>query len=87
MKCPRCWTERAYVHESPGWKDALWALLFLRPMKCAHCYCRFFAFRPLTWGKQLHPPVLRPSKIRSNRPSYAQLQQAGTKSAGSEPES
>ena len=63
MKCPECWTEKAYVRQTKGWKGALLKTAMLLPMKCQHCYHRFYAFRLLTIGKRLHPPVLRVTPV------------------------
>ena len=57
MKCPVCWTEKVYLRIVKGWKARL--LLSVRlavPMRCHHCYHRFWAPWFLTIGKQLQPP-------------------------------
>ena len=53
MKCPACWTEKAYVREVEGWKGVLLAWLLLRPMQCHHCYHEFTVFWLSTLGKQI----------------------------------
>ena len=59
MKCPACWTEKAYRRQTTGWKAKLLASALLLPMKCHHCYHRFYAFRLFAIGKRVHPPTLR----------------------------
>ncbi len=59
MKCPMCWAEKAYLYQPKGWRKRALALLLMRPMKCNHCFHKFFVFWPLTIGKQIHPPPLR----------------------------
>ena len=71
MKCPRCWTEKAYLRHVPGWKGVALACLLLRPLKCHHCYHKFVAWWFRTVGQQLHPPVLRKPTVRPGGRSYA----------------
>jgi hypothetical protein len=59
MKCPRCWTEKAYLRTVRGWKRVLFACLLLRPLRCHHCYHRFWVPWVVTLGKQVTPPGLR----------------------------
>lgn len=72
MKCPKCWADKAYIREAKGWQPALMACLLMLPMKCHHCYHRFWVFRLFTLGERMKPPVLRlaPS-TRLDEPSYA----------------
>ncbi len=72
MKCPRCWTEKAYLRRVSGWRRALLACLLLRPMKCQHYYFQFVVPWLCTLGKQVIAPVPRaaPSK-RAMGLSYA----------------
>jgi hypothetical protein len=63
MKCPRCWTEKAYVRPVGTVKSALLACLLLVPMKCQHCYHKFTILRLFTIGKQVRPPRLRIAPI------------------------
>lgn len=72
MKCPRCWTEKAYLRRVSPWKRLLLACVLLVPMKCQHCYHRFTVWWFLTIGKPLRPPILRIAPMtRGARPSYA----------------
>ena len=59
MKCPKCWAEKAYVHETKGLRGFLHRLALLAPMKCHHCYHKFVVSRLLIIGEQIHPPRLR----------------------------
>jgi len=56
MKCPSCWAEKAYVRRVKGWKGVLLACLFMRPMKCHHCYHTFTVSRIFTIGQSIYPP-------------------------------
>ena len=71
MKCPACWTEKAYRRQCSGWKGKLLAAALLLPMKCHHCYHRFYAFRLFAIGKRLHPPTLRISPVSLEAPGPA----------------
>jgi len=65
MRCPRCWTDNAFMRDVHGWGGVLLACLLLVPMKCHHCYHKFSVFWPLTIGKELDPPRLKfPSSAR-----------------------
>lgn len=59
MKCPVCWTEKAYRREVTGWKCIMMKIILLVPMRCHHCYHKFQTFYPLTWGKELNVPALK----------------------------
>ncbi len=56
MKCPKCWTEKAYRHQRRGWPATLMACVLLIPMKCHHCYHKFYASWFSTLGQQVQPP-------------------------------
>jgi len=58
MKCPRCWSEKAYLHRFQGWKGVVWGLLAFRPMKCDHCYHKFAVHWLFTLGRQVTPKTL-----------------------------
>jgi hypothetical protein len=62
MKCPRCWSETAFLHPPGPGKDWLLRLLLIRRMKCRHCYHKFHVFWPFTWGKAVTPPVKKSSR-------------------------
>jgi len=59
MKCPLCWTEKAYLRPVSRWKRLTLGCLLLRPMKCQHCYHKFNVFWLWTIGKRVLAPQLR----------------------------
>ncbi len=59
MKCPHCWTDKAYLRTYHGWLEVALGCLAFRPMKCNHCYQRFMVHWVLTIGRRVVPPVLR----------------------------
>jgi len=72
MKCPRCWTEKAYVRAVNPAKQLLLSLVLLVPMRCQHCYHKFTVSWFSTIGKQIEPPALRIAPVdREAGPSYA----------------
>ena len=71
MKCPACWAEKAYVRRSKGWLDWALRVLLILPMRCHHCYHRFYTFRLLAWGQRIEPPPPRPVQ-RPNADTQAQ---------------
>ena len=72
MKCPRCWSEKAYVQKVTGWRSLLLPCLLLVPMRCHHCFEEFAISWFKTWGQQLTPPPLRTvGTMPPARPSYA----------------
>ncbi len=62
MKCPACWAEKAYRRTDEGsWAGILRYLLFV-PMRCRHCYHKFYIHRMFAFGKVIEPPAkLRPA--------------------------
>ena len=66
MKCRACWTEKAYVRPTQGWREVALTWLGLVPLKCHHCYHRFWLPRPLTVGKQLVPPARKAAASRDS---------------------
>jgi hypothetical protein len=83
MKCPRCWTEKAYVRPVGTMKSALLTCLLLVPMKCRHCYHKFTISWLFTIGKQIHAPVLRIAPIsRDAGPTVAARHYAATRQRG-----
>lgn len=81
MKCPKCWAYEAYTHHARGgWKELLLSCLLLIPMKCQHCFHKFYAFWPFTLGQQMAPPTLRVSKAAG--PSLARDTEADAAPAG-----
>jgi hypothetical protein len=80
MKCPRCWTEKAYVRPVGRAKSTLLSCLMLVPMKCRHCYHTFTILWFFTIGKQVNPPVLRIAPIsREAGPTLAARHFAATR--------
>jgi len=80
MKCPRCWTEKAYVRAVSPTRRLLLSLALLVPMKCQHCYHKFTVLWFLTIGKQIEPPELRIAPVsREAGPSYAAQHYAATR--------
>jgi hypothetical protein len=73
MKCPECWADRAYRRKTKGLKEVVLSYLFLVPMRCHHCYHKFFVFLPLNWGKQFDAPAPRAPSKAPTRPSHAFL--------------
>ena len=70
MKCPRCWTDKAYTHPVPGWKGLLLAVLMRMPMKCHHCYHKFSVF----WFSRSASGTAPNARLNNARPigvSYA----------------
>jgi|GEM_PF-4373374 len=63
MKCPRCWSDKAYLRRVPPWKRFLLGCLFLTPMRCQHCYHKFVVVWFSTIGKVVEPPQLRIAPI------------------------
>jgi hypothetical protein len=66
MKCPKCWTEKAYRYESKDWKSKLLRWLTAVPMKCHHCYHKFHTPWLLTLGQQMLPPAPGTSRARKS---------------------
>ena len=58
MKCPKCWTEKAYRHPQQGWKARLLMCLSLVSMKCHHCYHKFHTPWFATIGQTMLPPTI-----------------------------
>ncbi len=83
MKCPRCWTEKAYLRRVSPWKRLLLGFALLVPMKCQHCYHKFTVSWFFTIGKPIRQPILRIAPItRHARPSYAARHYAAMRNAG-----
>ncbi len=67
MKCPRCWADKAYLHEFRGWREIALGCLAFRPMKCNHCYHHYMAHWLFTIREQVVPPVLRVTRHNEKR--------------------
>lgn len=62
MKCRSCWTDKAYLREEQNIKESLLTYLGCVPLKCHHCYDKFWVPFYMTWGQRLHPPkLIRPA--------------------------
>ncbi|KKK82337.1 hypothetical protein LCGC14_2804420, partial [marine sediment metagenome] len=57
MKCPACWTEKAYRRQVKGRKGTILRCLLIVPMRCRHCYHEFCVPWILTIGKKTTPPA------------------------------
>jgi len=86
MKCPVCWSNKAYYRQPRGWTDRLPSLLLLVPLKCHHCFHKFHVPWFLTWGQDLEPPVTRRPSDAPTRPSVAQKHFANTTASDRSPE-
>ncbi len=83
MKCPRCWTDKAYVRRVSPAKRLLMRLLLLAPMRCEHCYHKFVTSWFSTIGKQTRPPMLRIAPIsRMAGPVCAARQKSASRRRG-----
>lgn len=78
MKCPRCWSDKAYVRRVKPWKRILLGCLFLVPMRCHHCYHNFAVLWFLTVGQVVEAPRLPISPLtRGSRPLAGRRRLAG----------
>ena len=72
MKCPACWSEKAYLRDAEGWKARLLSICGVAaPMRCHHCYHRFWVPWILAWGKQVRPRKKKMPTETPPRLSYA----------------
>ncbi len=76
MKCPRCWTDRAYVRPERGWRRLVTTLLLVRPMRCHHCFHTFYRLWLQTIGQRVLPPLRIAPATREHRLSHAAKQYA-----------
>jgi hypothetical protein len=65
MKCRSCWSDKAYLREEQGIKDTLMAYLGGVPLKCHHCYHKFWVPFFMTWGQRMHPPKLASPQLQT----------------------
>ncbi len=75
MKCPHCWSEKAFVLPPENWKRNLLSWLLFVPLKCHHCYHTFTVSWFSTLGQQLDPPEqprINPEML-SQKPSRAAM--------------
>ncbi|MBN2218409.1 MAG: hypothetical protein JW719_13625 [Pirellulales bacterium] len=80
MKCPVCWSEKAYRRKARDWRDAIALCLLLVPFKCHHCFHKFYISWFRTLGQVVHPPKptkqdRRPAGISEARKYHAMNQQ------------
>ena len=66
MKCPKCWTEKVYRHDRRQWQTRLLACVSLVPMKCHHCYHKFYASWFALLGRPVQPPAATARKVRAS---------------------
>ena len=59
MKCRACWSDKAYLREEKSLKATIYSCLGIVPFKCHHCYHKFWVPWFMTWGKTLHPPIIK----------------------------
>ena len=65
MKCRLCWSDKAYRHTQKGLKAMIYSCLGLVPLKCHHCYHKFWMPWFTTWGQALEPPkLIEPSQAK-----------------------
>ena len=57
MKCRFCWASKAYRRTNVrGWERILTACLLLVPVRCHHCYQKFYVPWFVTWGVDIEAP-------------------------------
>jgi hypothetical protein len=84
MKCPACWAEKAYRRKEDGaWGLVLRWLAFV-PMRCRHCYHKFWVHRVQTIGKVIEAPAKPQAAAPLEKPSVAAqfLSQKADQNAG-----
>jgi hypothetical protein len=57
MKCPACWAEKAYRRNEEGARALLLKCLWFVPMRCRHCYHKFWVHRAFAYGAVIDPPA------------------------------
>ena len=78
MKCPVCWSEKAYRRDAQSWTDALMECFLFVPFKCHHCFHKFYRHRFLTIGKEVRPPAPPKPVRRPSGMTQAQKHLAGS---------
>ena len=73
MKCPQCWSEKAYLQPVAGWRRNILSMLLFVPLKCHHCYHTFTVTWFSTLGQTLEPPPPPPPPVQSQKPSRAAI--------------
>ena len=88
MKCPVCWSPKAYARRVEGLRGILLSCLLIVPMKCHHCFHRFCVFRLFTLGQSIKAPSTRIAPLsRFAGPSHAAKQYAASQARAKEAES
>ena len=57
MKCPSCWSEKAYRHKSKRSSSLAMATLGIVALRCQHCYHEFSRPFFMTIGQQIEAPT------------------------------
>jgi hypothetical protein len=75
MKCPHCWSEKAFLQPVEGWRKNLLSMLLFVPLKCHHCYHTFTVTWFSTLGQTVEPPPPPPAAppALSQKPSRAAM--------------
>ena len=68
MRCPHCWSTKAYVRYVTFGKRLLLSCFLLVPMRCRHCYHQFV----VPWFSTIGQDVRRPtcSRIDPNHDAF-----------------
>ena len=84
MRCPCCWSDKAYVRRVGIGTRILLSCCLLIPVRCRHCCHKFVVLWFSTIGKNLQPPTrLRIDPIhRRTGPSHAAAMRDRDSSAG-----
>lgn len=82
MKCPRCWSDRAYLRRVTPWKRFFLGCLLLVPLRCQHCYHEFNVLWFSTIGKVVEAPRLRIAPMTRGSRLPASARRVGTGRAG-----
>lgn len=59
MKCPVCWSEKAYQRRTLELKDQVLSMFFMVPMRCHHCFHRFYISRLRAISEDIAAPERR----------------------------
>lgn len=65
MKCPKCWTEKVHRHQRTDWRNPWLACLSIVPVKCHHCYYKFYASWFSLGGRSATQPLAARGKAGS----------------------
>jgi hypothetical protein len=67
MRCPHCWSTKAYVRSVTFAKRLLLGCFLLVPMRCRHCYHTFV----VPWFSTMRQDVRRPARSRTDPKHHA----------------